>query len=248
MKLLCYALTDNPPKIVPARTTRQWMEDFPNRMPYRCLPLAIGNVFGWEILSPCSFKMEWNGGPLQEDIKITPLDDSPHFSRLVVSHFSRGVVTFHTDYLFRTEKGYDLFVSGPFNHPKPNIMALTAIIETYWSPYTFTMNWLFTQAGEVTFEKDEPFCHIFPIKHSYLEDVEPEIHKIESNPQMKKELDDWSKLRGEFIEKHDAGDPETVKQSWQKHYFHGKTPWDDEKEPYHINKLRVKEPEDKRGK
>lgn len=248
MKLTCYALTENPPEIRPARTERWWMDEFPGRHPYRCLPLAIANVFGWEILSPCKLSIAWTGGNDVDDIIVRAHDDYPDVHRLVASHFSRGIVTFHTDYLFRTDPGYDLFVTGPLNHPKDGIAALTGIVETYWSPFTFTMNWKLMKPGVAQFEKGEPFCHIFPIEHGYLENVEPEIHNITENPELQKELDEWSKVRGDFIKKMDEKDPETIKQSWQKHYFHGKKPWEDSKEPYHINKLRVKEPLDKRKK
>jgi hypothetical protein len=41
MKLHCFALNSDPPKITPARASRQWMDDFPDRHAYRCLPLTI---------------------------------------------------------------------------------------------------------------------------------------------------------------------------------------------------------------
>jgi hypothetical protein len=44
MKLHCFALNSDPPKIVPARASRQWMDDFPDRHAYRCLPLSIANA------------------------------------------------------------------------------------------------------------------------------------------------------------------------------------------------------------
>ena len=46
MKLHCFALNSDPPKIVPARASRQWMDDFPDRHAYRCLPLTIANQGG----------------------------------------------------------------------------------------------------------------------------------------------------------------------------------------------------------
>ena len=36
-------------------------------------------------------------------------------------------------------------VTGPFNQPKDAIQPLTAIVETDWAPFTFTMNWKFTR-------------------------------------------------------------------------------------------------------
>ena len=68
---------------------------------------------------------------------------------------------------------------GPINRPKDGIAALSGIIETDWAPYTFTMNWIFTQPEvDVHFEKGEPFCHIFPVQRGLLASVEPEIRAI----------------------------------------------------------------------
>ena len=61
-------------------------------------------------------------------------------------------------------------VQGPINRPKDGIAALSGIIETDWSPYSFTMNWMFTRPGTpVRFEKGEPYCHIFPVSCGALE-------------------------------------------------------------------------------
>ena len=37
-RLVCYALHDHAPALAPARAERAWMEAFPGRYPYRCLP------------------------------------------------------------------------------------------------------------------------------------------------------------------------------------------------------------------
>ena len=102
MKLECFATTQRPPDIVPGRPQRAWMEAFDERHPYRCLPLTMANTTGWEILSPVAFTAEWNGGGHQDDITLTPDHPHPDFHDFAKSHFSAGVLTFHTGYLFRT--------------------------------------------------------------------------------------------------------------------------------------------------
>src|SRR5262249_38493383 len=144
MKLTCYALNDTPPKLIAAPADRAWMDAFPDKHAYRCLPLSIANAHGWHVLMPIPVEVEWNGGPEISDLKVTGLKPLPgnrpldHFAR---SNFSRGVVTFHTDYIFRTEPGWDLIATGAFNRPKDNAYPLTGLIETDWLPYPFTMNW-----------------------------------------------------------------------------------------------------------
>lgn len=90
------------------------------------------------------FSAVWDGGERENAVRIRP-DPGTHAP--AVSHFGSGTLTFHIPCLFKTDSGTNLFVTGPLNRPKDGIAALTGIIETDWSPYTFTMNWRFTRAG-----------------------------------------------------------------------------------------------------
>ena len=63
MELECYPMTATPPDLIPGRQSRNWMDAFVSRHPYRCLPLTMANTTGWEILCPFGFSAEWNGGP-----------------------------------------------------------------------------------------------------------------------------------------------------------------------------------------
>ncbi len=47
------------------------MDAFQDRHPYRCLPLTMANSSGWEILCPIGLTIEWNGGLMEDGIKIT---------------------------------------------------------------------------------------------------------------------------------------------------------------------------------
>src|SRR5438445_703157 len=141
MKLTCFALNQFSPKLAPASPQRQWMDDFSDRHAYRCLPLSIANTHGWEVLCPAPIEIEWNGGSDARNLTVRALSPLPfgrpveHFCR---SHFSRGIATFHVDYIFQTDDGWDLFATGPLNRPKDNAYPLTGIIETDWLPYPFT--------------------------------------------------------------------------------------------------------------
>ena len=70
------------------------------RFAYRCLPLTIANQHGWELLCPCAFEAEWNGEVGPHAIRVEPLGGAEGL--LPGSHFGEGVLTFHTEYLFRT--------------------------------------------------------------------------------------------------------------------------------------------------
>lgn len=248
MKLYCFALNAAPPKIVPARASRQWMDDFPDRHPYRCLPLSIANAHGWDILCPVPIEIEWDGGPAIENLTVRalqPLPDGRPVSHFCRSNFSRGIVTFHTDYIFRTDDEWDLLATGPFNSPKQNFYPLTGIIESNWLPYPFTMNWQMMQPGRVVFEQDEPFCFVFPIRKQAVLDCRPELHDISEDPELVRRHEAFTVSRNEFMTRFHANDPAALKNPWLKHYFRGRHP-DGTTVENHVGKLRVASPVDKR--
>jgi len=242
LNLECFAVTTAPPKLVAANPLRRWMDEFPQRHAYRCLPLAIANAYGWEILSPCSFEITWEGGMNANDIHIRATDGFPWLSHFATSNFTRGIVTFHTHYLFRTSPGWQLIATGPFNEPKHGIAPLTGVIETDWLPYPFTMNWHLTAPGKVRFKKDEPVCLIFPVAQGAMHEVTPVIKPLASDTDLQKQFETWRQKRQEFMRGHEALDPAILKQAWQKFYFRGELPDSDVKAASHEVKLRLNEP------
>jgi hypothetical protein len=240
-RLICYQLSENAPRLVPARSDRAWMDATRQRYAYRCLPLTIANSMGWELLCPFSVTVGWNGGNELEDIKVTS-DDSDAVEGFAQSHFGHGVLTFQTQFLFRTEPGMALWVRGSPNQPKDGIAPLDGIVETDWLSFTFTMNWMFTRPGFVRFERDEPFCFITPIAYRALDEVTPEVVPVEADPKVKAELDAYGALRDEFNRKLAEGDTETVKAGWQKWYMRGHEPTGRPGNPDHVSKLRLNEP------
>ena len=248
MKLRIFALTDSPPRIVRASRSRGWMDEFPGRHAYRCLPLAIANAYGWDLLSPHAFTASWNGGAAAADVAFQADGQAPDLGHFVNSHFTHGIVTFHTGYLFRTEPGWHLVTSGPANAPKDGIAPLTGLVETDWLPYPFTMNWLFTRAGSVRFEEGEPFCRVFPMPARSLVETEPEIHDLDQDPELQAQYRAWRERRDEFMARYRSGDPETLKQAWQKFYFEGKYPDGTQTKAPHVSKLEVPEPRDLRAR
>jgi hypothetical protein len=242
MKLTCYALDSAPNVILPGTPDRAWMDAFPVRHPYRCLPLVMANSTGWEILSPCAFTASWTGGPSTADIRIDADDDFPTLDRVATSHFARGVLTFHTSYLFRTEPGWDLWVGGPPNQVKDGIQPLTGIVESDWLPFPFTMNWHFTRPGMISFRKDEPFCFIMPVPHASVDQFEPVVKSIDDEPALKAEYLAWHESRSTFLQGLDEKNPDVMRQGWQRHYFKGQSVLSDQPAAAHINRRRLKPP------
>jgi hypothetical protein len=219
MKLTAYVMDGHRLDIRPAPVDRDWMDTTGQRFAYRCLPLNIANAHGWEILCNSGFAATWNGGAGLDAIEVVP---DPGTTPPAISHFGHGVLTFHVPCLFRTEPGFDLWAQGPVNRPKDGIAALTGVIETDWSPYTFTMNWLFTRADlSVRFDASEPFCHIFLVKRGMLEEVEPELRLLSENAALKQQLDAWTANRERFNVELKQPGSDAQAERWQKLYYRG---------------------------
>ncbi|MGA0602436.1 DUF6065 family protein [Caulobacter sp. KR2-114] len=241
MQLEAFPTNARPPDIVPGRPQRAWMDKFFDRHPYRCLPLAMANTTGWEILCPISFTAEWNGGLSQADIKITPDHPVPNLHEIVVSHFSHGVLTFHPQYLFRTPEGWSTWVMGPPNHVKDGIQPLMGLVETDWLPFPFTMNWIFTRPGRVRFTKGEPFCFITLMQDKPLEDFDLVQKSLERDQDLIGQYEAWRRQRDDFNAKLFKRESGAVKEAWQRYYFRGELPEDTGPAPKsHTNKRRLK--------
>ena len=239
MKLIAYMIDGHRMNIRPAPVEREWMDATGDRFAYRCLPLNIANAHGWEILCPSGFSAVWNGS---EDLAAINIQfDDGGAQRVAISHFGHGTLTFHISCLFRTEPGWDLMAQGPINRPKDGIAPLSGIIETDWAPYTFTMNWLFTQPEvDVRFEKDEPFCHIFPVQRGLLASVNPEIKDISSEPELERQYRTWNESRVKFNrELQQPGSPAQAER-WQKMYYRGLLPDARPAIEDHITRLRLR--------
>lgn len=222
MKLVCYPTSGEPPTIIAAPVERDWMDDTQNAFAYRCLPLNIANAHGWLILNRAPFVAQWNGKTTLDAIRIEAVE-AEGLSLIASGHFGHGVLTFHINGLFRTEPGYDLWVAGPANVVKDAIQPLSAVVETDWSPFTFTMNWRFTRKNTpVAFERDEPICMIFPVPRGLIEKVEPEFRSLESDPDVEKAYQSWAESRLHFNKELMVQGSQAQKEKWQKDYFSGR--------------------------
>ncbi|MFQ5610360.1 MAG: DUF6065 family protein, partial [Woeseiaceae bacterium] len=219
LEIIAYEVCEDPMPIRTMERRRQWMDDTDDRFAYRCLPLAIANQMGWEVLCPASFTARWNGKNGLDAISFK-FDDEP--SALVGSHFGFGVLTFSLGYLFRTSKSHNIWVKGPANLPKDGIAPLEGIIETDWIPFTFTMNWQFTRKrNKVRFEKGEPVCTILPYPRHYLGKFEPTLKNINDNAKLYDQYVKWRDDRLQFNEDLQARESEAVKKGWQRTYMKG---------------------------
>lgn len=193
MKLDCFLNNGVELDIRPSSNRREWMDATDERFAYRCLPLSIANAHGWVLCCRGGFEAEWNGGNAEKDVEIFPLDDGPVDSE---GHFGYGILTFSPRAVFRTEANHNLWITGPPNSFKDGIQPLSAVIETDWMPYTFSMNWKFTRPNHrIRFEKGDPYCFLFPINRGLAEAMEPALRDLEDEPEDKRQLDYAGRMR-----------------------------------------------------
>ena len=220
-ELTCYLHPGWAPLLRPAPATRRWMDETPESFAYRCLPLNIANAHGWEVLCPCAFEASWTGGAGVDAVTIQ-IAGEVEPPQAPVSLFGQGVLTFHIEGVFRTSPGWNLWVGGSPNQPKDGIAPLTGVVETDWSPSTFTMNWRFTRTGHpVRFEAMEPICFLFPVQRGVLDAVEPKLAPMGADPVLTKRFTAWSHARNDFHERMSHEPPKAPADKWQKHYYRG---------------------------
>ncbi len=240
MDFLCYLHEGWQPLIRPAEPTRPWMDATPEAFAYRCLPLNIANAHGWEILTPVGFEAYWRGGPTTADVIIRADPGMPPASA-PVSLFGQGTFTIHIQALFRTPPGWNLFAGGSPNSAKDGIAPLSGVIETDWSPYTFTMNWRFTRRNHwVRFEANEAICFIQPTQRNALERMNPKFVALNENPDAARQFAAWSASRNSFQARVAEKQPAANADQWQKRYYRGLDMDDKPAVVDHRSKLRLK--------
>jgi hypothetical protein len=177
-------------KLEPAPMRRGWMDAQPYA--YQCPPLAVANQWGWQILCPTDLLVAWDGTPDPAGVRVR-ID--PRYSAAIKSQFGQGIVTFGPPWLFRTPPGWNLHAKGPSNHWKPNCVALEGVVETWWLPYTFTLNWKIVSPGIVGFARGEPLGQLVPVPHATFQQATVVESPITSDPEAEAGLLRWQAER-----------------------------------------------------
>jgi hypothetical protein len=140
---------------------------------YRCLPLTIGNQYGFIIKTEFDFSFVWDGGDRPESVKITFHEDNTKKYPVVESHFGSGIITINPPFTLRTPPGVNLMTINPPNHVIPNITVMTGVVETDNIRRNFTFN-LKIQIPNLTVRipKGTPLAAFIPIPRYYSDSFE----------------------------------------------------------------------------
>lgn len=211
--------------IEPAPKSRYWMDQTKD-FAYRCMPMTMANHMGWVVRCPVDFACQWNGLESKDNMAFSFRDSHPDIRSQINNHFGFGIITFQIPWLFRTYPGDDvtpqdhkvgLLARGMPNEWIFNCHPLEGYVETWWLPFTFTMNWKVIEPGfNVMFRKGDPICFLQPYDLALLTNTHPEIRQIATDEVLARQYEKWGRSRERFNH-----DPRRKPDEWQRGYHKG---------------------------
>jgi hypothetical protein len=140
---------------------------------YKCLPLSIGNQYGFILSFQYDFDITWDGGSGPESIVINKYieDNKEECYPNITSIFGSGIATVIVPFLLRTPPGVNLMTINPPNYIIPNITPMTGIVEADNLRQMFTFN-LKVQIPNVTIRinKGFPVAAFIPIPRYFVDE------------------------------------------------------------------------------
>lgn len=186
---------------------------------YYCLPLTVGNQYGFIIKSLRTFEMEWDGRvDSPEDIKINFLDNNDSANQTIKSGFGSGILTIQNRFAIRTPVGINIMTIQPPNIFIPGTAAMTGVIESDNLRRDFTFNLKITVPNyKIRVNRGDAIGAFIPIKRYEVDKYSVKnIVDVFSKEVHKNELKDLAEF-GRQRSQEDTGKPH---QSGRK-YFNG---------------------------
>lgn len=135
---------------------------------YYCLPINVGNQYGFVIKSLVDFDMIWKGG--EENAEITFLDNTEEYKQTVKTGFGSGIVTIQNRFALKTPPGINIMTIQPPNMFIPGCVAMTGVIETDNIRRDFTFNLKVTVPNlKIEVRKGDALGAFIPIQRNFVE-------------------------------------------------------------------------------
>jgi hypothetical protein len=174
---------------------------------YYCLPLTIGNQYGFLVQSTRNFDATWDGS--ENPAEITFLDDDDT-KQIVSNGFGSGIITFQNMFSIRSPLEVNLMTIQPPNMFIPGCSSMTGVVESDNLRRDFTFNLKITVPNfKVSIRRGDPVAAFIPIPRNFIEEFNidivsnifpEEVHKSEINEYHKlsveRHTDDMSKPHG----------------------------------------------------
>jgi hypothetical protein len=138
---------------------------------YNCLPLVIGNQYGFAIHADFDFEATWNGNPGPEGrVQIVIKDQNYSDSQFIEDNFGYGIITIFHPFGFKTPPGINLMTIQPPNYYTPGVVSMTAVIETDQLRRDFSFNLKLTDPNRtVSFKKGDVLAAFIPIPRYFVD-------------------------------------------------------------------------------
>lgn len=213
--------------------------DWFNKHAYFCLPLVIGNQYGFAVKSLYDFTAVWNGRETPFDCQVM-IDNQEDFQKnanlqRINSHFGLGIITVQTAFTLRTPPNVNLITMNPPNAPIDGLTNLTGVIETDNLRRDFTFNLKITRPHySIQVKKGDLLSAFLPYPRNYFEHYEIKNgYDIFSEEQIKEE----QKTMHEFGKERKEKDIHKPNRNGRR-YFKGVDVYDNEFQYLHQKNLR----------
>lgn len=202
---------------------------------YWCLPLTIGNQYGFGIKSLYTFTVEWNGGPSQSDVIVNFLEKNiPIDKQHINSHFGMGTFTVQNRFTFRTPPNVNLMTINPPNYWIDGIQHMTGVIETDNLRRDFTFNLRVTRKNyPIQINKGDFIGCVLPIPRYFVDKFE---HKNEKEILTKEQIEEERQVMRDFGVERSGADREKPHGNGRR-YFNGEDVYGN-KFPDHQKRVR----------
>lgn len=157
------------------------MDSTYNKHAYRCLPLSSANVNGWEIILQQDVKVYWDGGNTVPSI----IEGDTYKGRTIANCNKIGMIDFHIGWAFKTEEGFDTWLTGSPNYFLNGAAPLTASIPSHWWPDEVQMSWTITkEKQEILFPAGMPFAFFSIYPNNLLSNVSINVENLWDKPDL----------------------------------------------------------------
>ena len=155
----------------------QHKRDWFSKHAYLCLPLVIGNQYGFALKSLFRATFLWNGGPEPADTTITVhnTEEADAFGglQLLASQFGLGIVTVQTAFALRTPPEVNLMTLQPPNMFIDGLQNLTGVVEADNLRRDFTFNLKITRPDHpIEIKVGDLLAAVMPIPRGFVEKFE----------------------------------------------------------------------------
>lgn len=199
-------------------TTRDWFI----RHAYYCLPLVIGNQYGFALRSLYDFSVVWHGGNALSDVVVT-IDNPVEYEKTrnlqsVSSHFGMGVVTVQTAFILRTPPGINLMTINPPNYFIDGLYHMTGVVEADNLRRDFTFNLRITRPNyDVQVKKGDIIGCVMPYPRAFIDNFAIRLGNDIFTPE---QIAEEQKCGADFAAEREGPDRQKPQRNGRR-YFHG---------------------------